>query len=120
MAVPPLPDPAAMFREMLGQWETMTNSLGGEVMKSGEFGRALQGANAASMGAQAATHQMMERMLAAANMPSRAEIEDISARLARIEESIRRIEALLTAQAGVTPPDRPKPRRTRTPPGKAA
>src|ERR1700748_472717 len=106
MAVPPLPDPAAMFREMLGQWEAMANSLGGEVMKSGEFGRALQGANAAAMGAQAATHQMMERTLAAANMRSRAEIEDISARLARIEEAMQRIEGLLTAQAGVARPAR--------------
>jgi hypothetical protein len=120
MAVPPLPDPAALFRDMLGQWENMANSLGGEMMKSGEFGRALQGANAAAMKAQAATHQMMDRALAAANMPSRSEVEDISARLARIEESIQRIESLMMAQAGIAPPERPKPKRTRKPPGSAA
>ncbi|MDB5675215.1 MAG: hypothetical protein JWM65_2197 [Sphingomonas bacterium] len=120
MAVPPIPDPAAMFRDMLGQWETMANNFGGEAMKSGEFGRALQGANAAAMSAQAATHQMMDRALAAANMPSRSEVEDISARLARIEETIQRIEGLLMTQAGIAPPERPKPKRTRTPPGKAA
>ena len=120
MAVPPTPDPAAMFRDMLGQWEAMANNFGGEVMKSGEFGRALQGANAAAMSAQAATHQMIDRELAAAYMPSRSEFEDISARLARIEEAVQRIEGLLMAQAGIAPPARPKPKRTRTPPGKAA
>ncbi len=113
-------DPGAFFRDMLGQWEQMANQFGGEAMKSGEFARVMQGANAASMKAQAATHQMMDRALAAANMPSRSEVEDISARLARIEESIARIEALVMAQAGISPPERPKPKRTRKPPGKAA
>lgn len=117
MATPP--DPAALFREMLGQWEQMTNQLGGEAMKTGEFARAMQGVNAATMKAQATTHQVMDRALAAANMPSRAEIEDISARLARIEEAVARIEAAVTAQAGATAPARPKPKRTRKAPGQA-
>jgi hypothetical protein len=120
MAVPPTPDPGTFFREMLGQWEKMANQFGGQISKSEGFGRALQGANTAAMSAQAATHQMMDRALSAANMPSRAEVEDISARLARIEETVKRIEGLLTAQAGIVPPDRPKPKRTRKPPGKAA
>ena len=114
------PDPGAFFREMLGQWEQMANQFGGQVMKSGEFSRVMQGANSATMTAQAAAHQMMDKALAAANMPSRSEVEDISARLARIEESIQRIEGLLMAQAGIAPPERPKPKRTRTPPGTAA
>ncbi len=75
------PDPGKFLRDMLGQWETMANQVGGEMMKSGEFARALQGANAATMKAQDATHQVMDRALAAANMPSRAEVADLSARL---------------------------------------
>ncbi len=93
------PDPAAFFREMLGQWEQMANQFGGQVMKSGEFSRVMQGANSATMTAQAAAHQMMDKALAAANMPSRSEVEDLSARVRRIEESVGRIEALLMAQA---------------------
>jgi hypothetical protein len=116
----PLPDPGALLRDMLGQWEQMANQFGGQVMKSGEFSRAMQGANAASMTAQAAARQVMDRALAAANMPSRSEVEDISARLARIEESVARIEALMMIQAGVAPPERPKPKRTRKPPGAPA
>lgn len=114
----PPPDPAAFFREMLGQWENFTNQVGGEAMKSEAFARSMHGANAATMNAQAATHQFMDRALAAANMPSRTEFEDLSARLARIEETLGRIEAAVAAApAGSAAP---KPRRTRTaanPPG---
>ena len=112
----PAPDPAALFREMLGQWEQMTNQLGGEALKTGEFARVMQGANAATMQAREATQQAMERVLAAANMPSRAEVSDLSARLARIEEAVARIEAMLMAQAGRAPPERSRPKRTRKPP----
>ncbi|WP_156363855.1 poly(R)-hydroxyalkanoic acid synthase subunit PhaE [Sphingomonas sp. Leaf357] len=112
------PDPGAFFREMLGQWEKMANQFGGQVMKSGEFSRAMQGANAATMNAQNAVHQAMDRALAAANMPSRSEVEDLSARLRGIEDSVARIEALLMAQAGIKPPERPKPSRNRKPPAK--
>ena len=112
------PDPGALFRDMLGQWEQMTNQFGGEALKTGEFARVMQGANAAAMQAQGATHQMMDRALAAANMPSRSEVADISARLARIEEAVARIEGIVMAQAGIAPPPRPKPKRTRTAPTK--
>ena len=106
------PDPGALFRDMLGQWEQMTNQFGGEALKTGEFARVMQGANAAAMQAQGATHQVMDRALAAANMPSRSEVADISARLARIE-------GIVMAQAGIAPPARPKPKRTRTAPTKS-
>lgn len=115
-----LPDPGAFFREMLGQWETMANQFGGQAMKSGEFARVMQGASAATMNAQTAAHQVMDRALAAANMPSRSEVEDLSARLRGIEDSVARIEALLMAQAGISPPERPRPSRNRKPPGKPA
>lgn len=115
MATPP--DPAALFRDMLGEWEKMTNRLGGEALKTGEFARAMQGASSLSLQAREAAHDAMERVLAAANMPSRDEVIDLSARLARIEESVGRIEALLMAQAGIAPPRRPKPKRTRKAPG---
>jgi hypothetical protein len=118
MAPPSTPDPSAFMREMLGQWETMANQFGGEMMKSDEFSRVMQGASTASMNAQSAAHQMMDKALAAANMPSRSEIEDLSARLRGVEEAMGRIEALLMAQAGISPPERPKPKRTRKPPAK--
>lgn len=59
MATPP--DPAALFRDMLGQWEQMANQFGGQALKTGEFARAMQGASAATMRAQDTTHQVMDR-----------------------------------------------------------
>ena len=109
-------DPAAFFREMLGEWEKMANSVGGGFARSDEFARAMHGATAAQLNTQEAIGGMMTRALAAANMPSRAEIADLSARLARIEAQLGRIEERL---GGRPPrPDRPKPNRTRTPPEK--
>jgi len=117
MAGPTPTDPAALFREMLGQWESMANEFGGNLMKSGEFTRVMHGANAANMKFKEARAEMMDRALDAANMPTKAEVGDLSARLHRIEATVDRIEAMLAAQAGGSAtPDRPKPKRTRKPP----
>jgi len=116
-------DPASLFREMLGQWENMANEFGANVLKSGEFTRVMHGANAANIKFKEARTDMMEKALDAANMPSKSEIADISARLHRIEATVERIESMLSGQVGgITPsePPRPKPKRTRTPPAKAA
>lgn len=112
MEKPPF-DPAAYFRDMVGQWETFTNQFGGDVMKSQQFAQGMHGASGAAMQGQAATHEVMTRWLAAVNMPSRTEFEDLSARLARIEEAVLRIEAAVAPQAAIP---RPRPRRTRSAP----
>ncbi len=112
-------DPAALFRSMLGEWEKLTNSVGGDLLKSEEWARTMHGASAATTNAQAAMKTFMERSLAAANMPSRTEFENLSARIGGIEDSLARIEALLGA-AKARPPGASKPTRKRTPPeGKA-
>ncbi|MES2753283.1 MAG: hypothetical protein V4659_01320 [Pseudomonadota bacterium] len=114
MTTPPT-DPAGFMRDMLGQWEQFTNRFGGDVMKSEQFAQGLHGATAASMQGQAATHDFMAKWLAAVNMPSRAEFEDLSGRLARIEEAIGRIEDAVAPKAA---PARPRPARTRQAPAK--
>jgi hypothetical protein len=123
-------DPAAFFREMLGQWEAMANEFGGNMLKSGEAARVMHTANAAALKAREVSAEVMERALSAANMPSKADIVDLSARLSRVEESLERIEAMLRAglaaqgvadpAAPVAAPPRPKPRRTRTAPAKGS
>ena len=111
------PDYAAFFRTMLGEWEKATNQMGGQAFKSEEFARLVGGATAATSQAQEAFRGVMERALAAANMPSRAEIEDISARLARIEGALFRIEAKLADMAPAEPKPAPAgPTRNRKPP----
>lgn len=106
-----------MWRDMLGQWEQFTNRFGGDAMKSEGFQQGMQGASQAAMHGQQATHAFMTRWLAAANMPSRDEFADLSARIARIEEAIARIEAAVAPRvtsAGAQA--RPRPRRTRSAP----
>lgn len=117
-------DPAAMWRDMLGQWEQFTNRFGGDAMKSEGFQHGMQTASQAAMKGQEATHAFMTRWLATANMPSRDEFADLSARIARIEDTLVRIEAAVaprgasgSAGAGQA---RPRPRRTRAAPPPAA
>lgn len=112
-------DPSAFLRDMLGQWERMANSFGGDTLKSEEFTRSLHGVNAAAMAMQATMAQAMDKALASTNLPSRNDIADLSARVGRVEASLARIEAMLAAP--VAPHDAPAPaavgpRRTRKPP----
>ncbi|MBN8841228.1 MAG: hypothetical protein J0I25_13635 [Sphingomonadales bacterium] len=111
-------DPAAFFRDMLGHWEKAVNNFGGDALKSEEFVRGMSAATAASANMQANTHQMMERALAAANLPSRADLDDLARRVAGIEATLARIEAKLGS--GGPDPAKPRPSRSRKPPSKAS
>lgn len=106
-------DPAAFWRDLLGQWEQAVNKFGGETLRSEGFAQGMGGASTVAAQGQQATHELMTRWLAALNMPSRAEFADLSARIAKIEEAVHRIEAAVAPRAA---PNRPRPRRTRAAP----
>ncbi|HEU0044352.1 hypothetical protein [Sphingomonas sp.] len=112
-------DPGAFFRTMLGEWEKLANGVGGDVLKTGEWSRVMHAGQTAQVEAQAAMNGITERALAAANLPSRTEFADLSARIGRIETTLERIEAHLTGTA-LPAPIRPKPTRGRKPPAPAA
>lgn len=107
-------DPGAFFRTMLGEWEKLANGFGGDLLKTDEWSQAMNGAQNAQLDAQAAMKGVTERALAAANMPSRTEFADLSARIGRIEAALERIEGHLTG-APSRSPMRPKPTRGRKP-----
>ncbi len=107
-------DYAQLMRDWLSQWEQAANSLGGEVLRSPEFTRALHGAQAAMLTAQSNLQPLVERALAAANLPHRGDIDGLAARLTRIEAQLARIEAALGASEPAPAP-RPRPSRTRRP-----
>lgn len=111
-------DPAAFFREMLGRWEKAVNDFGGDALKSEEFVRGMQAATSTTANVQANTHQMMERALAAANLPSRSDIDDLARRVGGIEAALARIEAKLGSAS--PDPAKPRPGRSRKPPPKAS
>lgn len=110
-------NPADFFRDMLGQWEKMANSLGSEAMKSEGFARGMQGASGAGLAMQGAWREQMDKALAAANMPTRADIDALAARLYAIEATLARIDARLGG--GTEPaPATSKPKRNRRAPKK--
>ena len=110
-------NPADFFRSMLGEWEKMTNGVGGDLLRSEEWSRAMGAGTAAHVQAQGAMRDTMGKALAGLNMPSRTEFEDLSARIARMEASLARIEAAVSAGGGA---ERPKPTRNRKPAGPVA
>ncbi len=113
-------DPGAFFRDMLGQWEKMANSFGNDAMKREEFTRGMQGATAASLQMQAAFKEQTEKALAAANLPTRSDMEALARRIDGIEASLARIEAALGANEGAkASPKKDKPTRGRKPPAEA-
>ncbi len=108
-------DPFAPFRTWLGEWEKLANQHGGDFLTRPEVAQAMQQASAARLQMQAASDEQMAKLLAGANLPSKADVEALGARLASIEATLARIEAQLS---GVAPSSaRAKPARTRKPPG---
>lgn len=103
-------DPGAFFREMLGQWEGIASQFGAEMMKSG--------ATTAGPKARDAAKEAMSRALEAANMPSREDMIDMTARMRGIEVRLERIETLLEklAQAAKPDSDGSKSKRSKKPP----
>ena len=112
-----LPDPLAMMRSAVDQWEKLANEYGSQYLQRPETTQAMQQMTAGFLQIQKATQEAMGKALAAANLPSRADIEALSGRLGAIEASLARIEAAAGA-APAGPPSVPRPPRTRKPPSK--
>ncbi|MFM9977785.1 MAG: hypothetical protein ACKVOP_07040 [Sphingomonadaceae bacterium] len=108
------PDPMAMFRDAVTQWEKIANDWGSQFMARPETTEAMHNATTFALKAQQGAQEAMTKLLAAANMPSKAEVEAISGRLTDIEKTLARIEAAIAAPVAAAAPQQ-KPKRTRTP-----
>ena len=109
-------DPLAMMRAAVDQWEKLANEYGGQFLQRPETSEAMQKLTAGFLQMQKMTQDAMGKALAAANLPSRMDIEALSSRLGSIEASLARIGA---AAGGVGPPSvapLARPPRTRKPP----
>ncbi|CCE00186.1 poly(R)-hydroxyalkanoic acid synthase subunit PhaE [Bradyrhizobium sp. STM 3809] len=116
-------DPWAMWQTMLGEMEKSFNTFAGKTMSSPEFSKAMNQAGGASAGAQKQMSEMMEKYLGGLNMPSRAQMVDMAARLQSIEAQLAEIKSLLMMQSGAAAgapgaaqPPSPRPPRTKQPP----
>ena len=118
-------DPAAIWRGFLGDLETGFNSLAGKAMESEGFSRVMNQAGGASMAAQKALGEAMEKYLTTMNLPSRAQFIAMGERLQGIENQLVEIKAMLyqmgqdgggVAEDGAA--GARKPPRTRRPPSR--
>jgi hypothetical protein len=109
-----LTDPMAIFRDAVTQWEKMANDFGGQFMGRPETAQAMHQATGIALKAQQGAHEAMAKLLSAANMPSKADVEALAARMAAIEASLARIESAIAAPKNATSATA-KPKRTRTP-----
>jgi hypothetical protein len=107
-------DPMKMFRDAVTQWEKMANDFGGQFMGRPETAQAMHQATGLALKAQQGAHEAMAKLLSAANMPSKADVEAIGVRMAAIEASLARIESLIAAPVSAASAAA-KPKRTRTP-----
>ena len=106
-----MPDPMAMFRDVMAQWEKLANDYGGQMLQRPEAAAMMHKATTAGLQVQNAVQDAMTKVLAAANMPSCADIEAIGQRLSAIEATLARIEAGSTASS----PAGSRPTRGRKP-----
>lgn len=118
MTANPATDPMGFFRDMLSQWEQMGNQVGAKMMESKEFAQIMHQGTAASLQAQNAMQEGMAKALAAANMPSKADIDALGERLLAVERQLAQIAQAL-GNTG-TPATAPKPSRNRKPPSPAS
>ena len=115
-------DPAAIWRGFLGDLESGFNSFANKAMESEGFSRVMNQAGGASMAAQKALGEAMEKYLTSMNLPSRAQMVSMAERLQSIEGQLNEIKAMLhqmrnnsgAPQGGSSAA--PRPPRTRRPP----
>ena len=108
-----LPDPLQTLRKAITKLETGGNALANRAMDSSEFSHALHQLTTLSLGMQQTFEKVLGTYLKKANLPSRAEIVELSQALQRIESKLDR---LLPTEP--TPAPRPRPARTRVPAGR--
>jgi hypothetical protein len=119
IAMPEQPglDPMGLWRDMLTQWERGLNNIANHAMGSDEFSRAMHQITSLSLRMQQTAGEAMSKSLQAMNLPTRTDLITLSERVARIEDTLARLEAKLTAPPPAHAAEAPtKPPRTRQPP----
>ena len=93
-------DPAALWREMMVQWEQGVNALATQVMGTGEFSRDMNRMMAVSLRMQKAMQKMLGRFFDALNLPTKDELQGLGERVQSMEEQLDRVTAAIERLAG--------------------
>ena len=93
-------DPAALWREMVVQWEQGVNALATQVMGTGEFSRDMNKMMGVSLRLQKSTQELLGRYFDALNLPTKDDLKGLGERLQSIEEQLGRVAAAIERLAG--------------------
>jgi Poly(R)-hydroxyalkanoic acid synthase subunit (PHA_synth_III_E) len=114
-------DPLALWRDMLAKWQAAVSDTAGKAAAPAEYVRLMNQTLGMSVQLQQALGMMMGNYLAALNMPTRADLAAMDARLRAIEEQLARLAhkveatAVKPAAAATLRVDADAPRRKRAP-----
>ncbi len=93
-------DPAALWREMVGQWEKAANTLATGYMATNEFSREANRVMSASQHMQKGLQEVMGRYFDALNLPTKNDIDGLGERLHAIEDELARVSAAIEQLTG--------------------
>jgi hypothetical protein len=115
------PDLFGAWRDTLQKWEKDTNAAFGSLTRDEGVTRAMNQSLSMMARLQAKQAEAMEKGLAQANQPSRADFRALNVRLDGIERQLARLSDMVrglarTEGVAAAAPGVPKPRRTRKPP----
>jgi hypothetical protein len=118
-------DPVALWQRMIGEMEKGFSAFANHALSSPEFSRTGSQAGGATAGAQKQFGDFMEKYLLNMNLPSRAQMSDMTERLQKIESQLDEIKAMLQQMGGTGAPPAgparaPRPPRARRPASSAA
>jgi hypothetical protein len=118
------PDLFAAWRETLQKWEKETNAALSSVTRDESVTKAMNQSLSVMARLQAKQAEVMEKGLAQANLPSRADFRALNTRLDGIERQLTKLSEMVrvlakTEGVAIVAPSVPKPARTRKPPSAA-
>ncbi len=114
------PDPAAMFREWVTQWERSFDSMANQFMGTEGFSQAMNEFQKTQLNAQRMFAETMTQVLENMNMPTREDVLRLSESVQAIDRRLERIEEQLSVKTAKQSTRAKKPPRTKQPAEKAA
>ncbi|RVQ64842.1 hypothetical protein EKN06_14690 [Croceicoccus ponticola] len=106
-------NPIEAWQEIVQRWETELNEWSSQITQSEEFGALIGQATKATVYAQKTMAEQTEAVLRSLNLPSKSQIDEISERLAVIEDHLAQLKLAVGERNPA--PSAPEPRRTRKP-----
>lgn len=97
---PPKKDPAALWREMVVQWEQSVNALATQVMATGEFSWDMNWMMGVSLRMQKVMQEMRGRYFDALDLTTKDDLKALGERLQSMKAQLRLMAASLERLAG--------------------